>query len=122
MKVNLIVKSILLAFVVALAGCNSDESNLHENIIENVDMPKWLSDYVGTLLTYDGIRDIAVYKGKWKGEDIYYVYDCFSSCMYCDVFTSDGNRFDWSGIDIENFDTAIEWKCIYERRAKFHDK
>ncbi|MBD5420733.1 MAG: hypothetical protein HDR47_05840, partial [Bacteroides sp.] len=121
MKRNLFVKSILLVLVATLTGCNSEENSENtlseseqfilvrkalakapEQIAEEEDLPEWLSEFVNTM-TMDDIREVAAYQAKWEGEDIYYVFDSYASCLMCSTFKSDGDRIDWSEIDSKEF-------------------
>ena len=140
MKINLFVKSILLVLVAVLTGCNSDENSettlseseqlllvrkalarAPEQIVEEEDLPEWLSEFVYSL-TQDSIREVAAYQAKWEGEDVYYVYDLYASCLMCSTFKSDGERIDWSETDVVEFwESATDWKCIYLRKTKILD-
>ena len=140
MKRNLFVKSILLVLVAILTGCNSEENpentlseseqlllvrkalaKAPEQIAEEEDLPEWLSEFVNTMIM-DDIRDVAAYQAKWEGEDVYYVYDLYASCLMCSTFKSDGERIDWSETDVVEFwESATDWKCIYLRKTKILD-
>ena len=140
MKRNLFVKSILLVLVAILTGCNSEENpentlseseqfllvrkalaKAPEQIAEEEDLPEWLSEFVNTM-TMDDIREVAAYQAKWEGEDIYYVFDSYASCLMCSTFTADGDRIDWSEIDSKEFwEYATDWKCIYMHKSKILD-
>ncbi|MBD5261730.1 MAG: hypothetical protein HDS38_06325 [Bacteroides sp.] len=140
MKRNLFVKSILLVLVAILTGCNSEENpentiseseqlllvrkalaKAPEQIAEEEDLPEWLSEFVNTM-TMDDIRDVAAYQAKWEGEDIYYVFDSYASCLMCSTFKSDGDRIDWSKTDLWEFwESATDWKCIYRHKSKILD-
>ena len=140
MKRNLFVKSILLVLVATLTGCNSEENSENtiseseqfilvrkalakapEQIAEEEDLPEWLSEFVNTM-TMDDIREVAAYQAKWEGEDIYYVFDSYASCLMCSTFTADGDRIDWSEVDSKEFwKSATDWKCIYMHKSKILD-
>ena len=140
MKRNLFVKSILLVLVAILTGCNSEENpentiseseqlllvrkalaKAPEQIAEEEGLPEWLSEFVNTM-TMDDIRDVAAYQAKWEGEDIYYVFDSYASCLMCSTFKSDGDRIDWSKTDLWEFwESATDWKCIYRHKSKILD-
>lgn len=140
MNSNLFVKSILLVLVALLTGCSSYEqpentiseseqlllvsnalSDVSKKDIEKKDMPVWLSDFIDNLKP-DNIRNIVAYQAKWKGMDVYYVYDDYFSCLMCTTFKSDGERFDWSKIDPRDFwESATDWECIYRSSFKVID-
>ncbi len=137
MKINLFAKTILLLLSLVLAGCSAEERtentvtdpveivrkairNTPQQDIANADLPVWLSEFIDSRASYD-IRDLAAIKGNWKGEDVYYVYDEFSSCLACFTFNSKGEQFDWSKIDTEKFwESVTDWKCIYLRKRNIH--
>lgn len=87
-------------------------------------LPGWLSEYIDDRGP-DNIRDVAAFQGKWKGKDVYYVFDAFSSCFMCATFWSDGGKVNWSEYDekdiYEFWESSTDWKCIYLSKAKYHD-
>lgn len=139
MKISLFAKTILLLLSLVLVGCSTEEGtentvvdpveivrkairNTPKQDIENSDLPAWLSEFID-IRTPDDIRDLAAIKGNWKGEDVYYVYDSFSSCIYCFTFNSEGEKFDWSKIDSDDFwKSATDWKCVYLNKSKIHSQ
>lgn len=133
MNMRLFAKSILLILVAVLTGCGSDDpetdsgmivgkdfANVPQQIVEKEELPVWLSEYIDGL-HLDGMREIFVYQCKWKGEDIYYVHDTYSSCMLCSTFKSDGEIFDWEKESPDDFwKLSTDWKCIYLIRNFLH--
>ncbi|TGX83348.1 hypothetical protein E5358_03595 [Palleniella muris] len=138
MKINLFAKTILLLLSLVLAGCSAEErtentvfdpvkivrkviANTSQHEIANGDLPVWLSEFIDGLGSLDDMREVAAIKGNWKGEDVYYVYDYYSSCLACSTFNSEGEKIDWSKIDFENFwESATGWKCIYLHKSNIH--
>ncbi len=137
---KILLKAILSVLVVMLAGCTNDESsenstlngvslsfvfeafaNASENNFQQENLPVWLLDFVLNL-KQDDIQDVAAFRAKWRGEDIYYVYDCYSSCLLCNTFKSDGEKFGTSNNDFFEFwNSAPHWELIYLSKSKFHD-
>lgn len=132
-------KIMLLVLVAVIAGCSSDDpenkyseseqnytlvkelANAPIQIIEKGDLPKWLSDLIDGLKP-DNMRTVAVYQGKWKGEDVYYVHDDFFSSIGLAIFRSDGKHIDGSENDSNEFwKSATDWKCIYLSKFKISD-
>lgn len=141
MNMKLFARSITLVLAAAFAGCGSDEPpeitqsgpvTLIQNAIESdVDLntttenlPGWLSEYIEDLRP-DNTRDVAAFQGKWKGKDVYYVSDAYSSCFMCATFWSDGGKVNWSDYDEKDiygfWESSTDWKCIYLSKAKYHD-
>lgn len=140
MNMKFFATSILLVIVAVLTGCSSNESPEDETIeivpltllseaiadpsvvtVEKEELPVWLSDYIDSLKP-DNFRDVAAFHAKWKGEDVYYVHDAFSSCLLCATFHSNGEKINWSEINpAEFFKSAADWKIIYLSKSKIHD-
>lgn len=140
MNINLFTKSILLVLVVMLPGCKNEESpenttlesvslsfvteaiaNSSEKNFEKENLPGWLTEYIHHLKP-DNDRDVAAFQAKWKGEVIYFVYDCYSSCLLCDTFKSDGKKFDGSNKDFFEFwNSSPDWEIIYLSKSNLHD-
>lgn len=141
MNINLFAKSILLVLAAVSYGCSSDESsdktlseseqillvrkavaNAPEKISEKENLPVWLSELIDRL-GVDDMVEVVVYQGKWKGEIVYYVSDTYSSCLTCNTFKTDGERFDWSKIDSADFwKSATDWNIIYVIKSKISDR
>lgn len=139
MKINLFAKTILLLLSLVLAGCSAEErtentvtdpveivrkaiKNTPKQDIENGDLPVWLSEFIDGMGPLDDPREVAAIKGNWKGEDVYYVYDYYSSCLACSTFNSEGEKNDWSKIDSEKFwGSVTDWKCIYRHKSTLHN-
>lgn len=139
MNLKNLAKSILLALVVVLTGCEGEKSlentlsepeqlrlvrealaDVPEQIVEKENLPEWLSEFIDNLAP-DNIRDVAVFQGNFKGEQVYYVYDGFFSCIMCSTFKSDGETFDWSKNDSEEFwKSTADWKCIYISKSNIN--
>ena len=139
MKINFFVKSMLLVFVALLTGCRSNEdpenstlngvsfsfvleaiANASENNFQQENLPVWLLDFVLNL-KQDDIQDVAAFRSKWRGEDIYYVYDGYSSCLLCNTFKSDGRKFESNNDFVEFWNSAPHWELIYLSKSKIHD-
>lgn len=140
MSMKILLKAILSVLVVMLAGCTNDESsedstlngvsfsfvpeaiaNASENNFQQENLPVWLLDFVLNL-KQDDIQDVAAFRAKWRGEDIYYVYDTYSSCLLCNTFKSDGEKFGTSNNDFFEFwNSAPHWELIYLNKSKLHD-
>ena len=137
---KIIVKSILLVLIAVFAGCGNEEgpenttyemapfyllhdaiANSSEMSFEKENLPEWLTEYIFSLKPDNG-RDVAAFQAKWKGEDIYYVYDEYFSCLMCSTFHSNGEQFDWTENDPEKFwKSAKDWEIIYLSKSKIHD-
>lgn len=140
MTIKLFAKSILLVLFTALTSCISDDrmdntlteseqlslvrkalANAPEQIIEKKDLPLWLSEFIDNLRP-DEERDVMVFKGKWEEDVVYYVFDAYFSCIMCSTFKSNGEIFDWSKYDTNEFwESTTDWKCIYQSKRKFND-
>ncbi len=140
MSMKILLKAILSVLVVMPAGCTNDESsenstlngvsfsfvpdaiaNASENNFQQENLPVWLLDFVLNL-KQDDIQDVAAFRAKWRGEDIYYVYDTYSSCLLCNTFKSDGEKFSTSNNDFFEFwNSAPHWELIYLNKSKLHD-
>ncbi len=140
MSMKNLLKAILSVLVVMVAGCTKDESsenstlngvsfsfvfeaiaNTSENNFQQENLPVWLLDFVLNL-KQDDIQDVAAFRARWRGEDIYYVYDSYSSCLLCNTFKSDGEKFGTSNNDFFEFwNSAPNWELIYLSKSKIHD-
>lgn len=139
MNMKIFCKSMCLVLVAVITGCSNDDpenmyseseqnytlvkelANAPIEIIEKGDLPTWLSDLIDGLKP-DNMRTVAVYQGKWKGEDVYYVHDDFFSSTGLATFRSDGKHIDWSENDSNEFwKSSKDWKCIYLSKYKYLD-
>lgn len=140
MNIKFFLQTILSILVVILAGCTSEESsenlklegvafsfvleaidNASENEFQQDNLPDWLHDFVLNL-KQDDIQDVVAFQTKWKGEVIYFVYDTYSSCLLCNTFKSNGEKFGSSNNEFFEFwNSAPYWELIYLSKSKIHD-
>ena len=114
--------------IIGVGACSNDDdvdykeplsflNNTSVEVIEKESLPDWLVEKINKMET-DRIplSQYKVYQGVWKSQTIYYIYDYFSSCVYCDVYTHDGLHVNWESEEYDFKDFAKnskEWKCIY---------
>ena len=64
---------------------------------------------------------VEFFRGEWKKRTVYYYYHSFSSCMFCEVYDSDGTKLDWSDEDhFAGFYSKFKnWVLIYKIGNRF---
>ena len=64
---------------------------------------------------------IEFFRGEWNKRTVYYWYHMLSSCMFCEVYYSDGTKIDWSnGENFEDFFAKKgNWVLIYQIGKRF---
>ena len=67
---------------------------------------------------------IEFFRGKWNKRTVYYFYHSLSSCMFCEVYYSDGTKIDWSnGDNFEDFwSSTTSWAMIYQIGKRFGEE
>ena len=95
--------------------------NVPMAIVPKEELPEFLRDridylwesYVEKPLTGTSVE---IFRGKWNNRTVYYSYHSLSSCMFCDIWYSDGTKIDWSNGD--NFESFLSkntnWVLIYQ--------
>ncbi|MBR1400877.1 MAG: hypothetical protein IJ562_04705 [Prevotella sp.] len=125
MKRILLIPMLLLSALVVVVGCSEDgecyelndfiENSIPQALIEKAKLPQWLISRVDEL-EKEAIKSVPmrVYKGKWRKETIYFIFNGLASCMYCDVHKADGTPVTLqSEEEIGDFMANGKWKCIY---------
>jgi hypothetical protein len=95
MKASIII--ILIGLIVAIAACTKDNE---EQIPEN---PKWLNDkilYMDTAI-YNHGTVVTLY--KWTNQYYYLLTIPLSSCIMCDFYDYQGEKFIWTSEKNEDF-------------------
>jgi hypothetical protein len=102
--------------------CSSDIRSL--TLSEGYNFPGWLSTLIKEIETlYAGdvsILKIRIFECEWQDRKIYYIYNNLSSCLYCEVYYTNGEKIKWSPQDnstsfYDSFcSTSKNWKLIYE--------
>jgi hypothetical protein len=78
------------------------------------DMPNWLQ-----LKTNDieetPLIEAQVYECEWNNQTIYYVWNIFNSCVFCDVYDKDGIQVIWDDNNTvdEFMSKSKNWKMIW---------
>jgi len=80
------------------------------------EVPDWLLPTVEELENSGECYGCSITKISYNGEMYYHVYCGYWSCMYCNLYNSQGNLVDW---DQEKFNHFLEnksegdviWKC-----------
>ncbi|MCL2436348.1 MAG: hypothetical protein FWD09_09480 [Lentimicrobiaceae bacterium] len=91
-------------------------------IVPKEELPEFLRESIDY---FSGIYDekpmicgatVEFFRGKWNKRTVYYFYNSYSSCAFCEVFYSDGTRLDWSkGDNFEDFwSKSTNWVLIYQ--------
>ena len=110
---------ILFALAIFVAGCNVNKEELTEGVplseldkapqhlVSKEELPKFVTD----MLWWHS----AVYKGKWNGRTVYWIYVPLSSCYMCFVYYENGEHIDLSDVSVSiNFtSTSKNWVLIY---------
>ncbi|MCL1937830.1 MAG: hypothetical protein FWF52_05495 [Candidatus Azobacteroides sp.] len=116
-------------------GCNqsegsrvSDENTFLTNLqtaprvdVERESLPEWLVVKINGIEAAHGkdisIVKVRIFKGEWKEQTVYYIYDTLSSCGFCEVYYENGENVTWSAnnISTNSFCSGSKnWELIYE--------
>ena len=134
-------KRVVLNFVVVAAiaisavlqfGCSKKESNnatvyVHQfgfdvpvAIVPKEKFPEFLKDRIdylwGSYVEKPLLgTSVQIFRGELKKRTVYYLYHSLSSCMFCEVWYSDGTLLDWSsGDNVESFQSIRNWVLVYQ--------
>ena len=95
--------------------------NVPVSIVPKEKLPEFLRDRIDNLWESYVEKPLAgtsvqIFRGKWNKRTVYYSYHSLSSCMFCDVWYSDGTILDWSnGNNFEDFYSKNRsWVLIYQ--------
>lgn len=126
LKSKLLVMSLLM-MLVGLVGCSSDDNvtaedmmppmkNATVELVPKEDLPVWLSEKVERLEVQPSLVAY-IYQSSWRGETVFWIWSSFSSCVICDIYTTEGENVTFENdAVIEEFarKSDYEWKCIYK--------
>jgi hypothetical protein len=73
--------------VLLVLGCNKNA--IKES---SKDIPAWLQDKINSMSNERSYGGVKIYRYKWNGEQVYYIDNPISSCMYCELYNQSGNH------------------------------
>ena len=99
-------------------------------IVPKEELPEFLKDRIDYFLGIYSEKPmltgttIEFFRGKWNKRTVYYFYHSLSSCMFCEVYYSDGTKIDWSNEDrFEGFYSKFSnWVLIYQIGKRFGEE
>lgn len=99
---------IFILFVFIILACEKKESM-------NVDAPLWLNEMVNDMESESTYIAAEFWRYSWNGDYYYELTSPIFSCLYCNVFDSQGNRMDWEIANLDDFikdrkDKTFIWK------------
>ena len=122
MKKQKLLKSVVIFIVVgllfSLKGCHIAESQEEEkegatinlapeNLVSIEELPEWIQDEIETIMAGpDAAFLLQVFKGEWKNQIIYLIYDAHQSCFSCDSRYENGEK-------IGGIVDCKKWTLIY---------
>jgi hypothetical protein len=80
------------------------------------DMQDWLQVMIHEYETeYRPWRGARLYQFEWRKRTMYYMYDMFNSCQWCNVYFDNGEKIKWENTAaIADFEhSTINWKQIW---------
>ncbi|MBN2664120.1 MAG: hypothetical protein JXR68_10765 [Bacteroidales bacterium] len=86
-----------------------------EKISQKNSLPDWLETLTDSLEVNDYYWGSKIYQYKLEKEYYYDLQIPISSCMYCNIYTEQGNLVNWTNKDIEDYlenrkNELIVWK------------
>lgn len=85
-----------------------------EEIVSRGDFPGWLDAKIDLHADkHDATVNVKIFKGKWKGKVVYFIYDWLSSCLLCDVYWENGEKIRM-GMGNDFCETSGNWVLIWE--------
>jgi hypothetical protein len=92
-------------------------------LIKDYNFPEWLSTAIKEMETMYA-RDvylvkIQIYECEWLDRKVYFIYNSLNSCIFCEVYYTNGEKIEWPRPDMStdfyaSFSTSKNWKFIYE--------
>ena len=89
--------------------------------VSKENLPEWLIGKINEIEIIHSkdisIIKVRIYKGEWKNRTVYYIFDSFQSCMFCEVYYDNGTNIVWTANDIASdifCTTSKNWVLIYE--------
>ena len=82
--------------------------------------PEFLRERIDDYLEHYGEKPtmgtlVQIFRGKWNKSTVYYEYHSLSSCMFCNVWYSDGTLLDPSKRNFEDFySKGTNWVLVYQ--------
>jgi hypothetical protein len=110
--------NVLLLACFAL-GFSCSRGQEGKQVEEDHDFPEWLSTQIREIETLNArdvsIVKIRIYACQWQNQEVYYIYNSFSSCVLCEVYYKNGEKIVFTAEDVTDFFTISKnWKLIYE--------
>lgn len=85
----------------------------HDDLPEN---PEWLRDKIAMMDTADYYIGTAIYLYEWHGEFFYWIEIPLSSCMMCEFYSYQGDKYVWTNDSINDFQkNAVKRKVVWQR-------
>ena len=103
-------KIYFFAFIaVFLLSCQKEDSSGNE-------IPDWFKSQIEQLEKSGTCFDCSITKIVYKQEIYYHLYCRIWSCMYCNLYNSNGNLVKWDQEKFSDFiknkrEEAVIWKC-----------
>jgi hypothetical protein len=130
-----------VALLLLLAGCflscnkkeNSNEQNVTQRgvswyqlnsaplaVVSKENLPEWLFVMIEEIENINSddfdMINVQIFMGEWKNNTVYYVYNSFNSCLFCDIYYDDGTNMNFTlNNDLSDFlENSEKWVIIYE--------
>ena len=83
------------------------------------ELPEWLACKILEMESIDipmSMLKIVFYRGEWKSQTVYYIYNFYWSCMFCETYYENGEKIIWDPPTMSNDFCAAStnWELIYE--------
>ena len=133
--------SFLLSFLFVQCSNNKDDienESLSDNIffpnelltssprvdVKKKDLPEWLVKRIDKYEDFvDPVNCIKIFRGNWNNRTVYYIYNSFNSCLFCELYYENGTHVELyfsENPDLSNkllndlFKESKNWVILYE--------
>lgn len=90
-------------------SCNEDETPQKE-------IPEWIQPIIENLDNSGECYGCSLAEINYNNKTYYHLYCSYWSCMYCNLYDSNGNTVEWETEDFSSFltnksDDVVIWRC-----------
>lgn len=84
-------------FLIVVSSCKKDDSDDVDQI------PDWLIELIDEIKDDPYYAGTVIYSHDWNNEKYYHIIIPVSSCGYCDLYNSSGEKMDLTNFDLNDY-------------------